>query len=210
MCLRSTDSWAAAGVSLKILCMTQSSINFERFPGAAGNGSRWDKSSSPDSQQGNLRPHAWIFLNELHTSEAFSPCDCSCSVLREERGFWLGRHFHRLLTGHAVTLVGRKHPISQEAEQKQERVPAHNSTTVQCLQITPHNLLGNDTGSPRCCYQISFFLLLSIRIAKNGSFYIRFLIKLKRRSGHFFGTFPYQLQRQREYRGLFWTAFLYS
>lgn len=26
--------------------------------------------------------------------------------------------FHRLLTGHAVTLVGRKHPISQEAETK--------------------------------------------------------------------------------------------
>lgn len=175
MCLISTDSWTTAGVSFKILCMTQSGIDFERFPGAAGSGSRWDKSSSPDSQQGNLRPHAWFFLNEPHTSEAFSPCDCSCSVLREERGFWLGKHFHRLLTGHAVTLVGRKHPISQEAEQKQERVLAHNSTTVQCLRITPHNLLGNSTGSPRCCYLIFFFCFFPLGLPGKDLFTFAYL-----------------------------------
>lgn len=113
-----TDSWTAAEVSLRISHMSQSSIYLGVFPGAAGSRSRWEKSSSTDSQQGNLRPHSWIFLNEPHTSEAFNPCDCSCSVLREQGGFWLEEFFHRLLTGHAVTLVGRKHPISQEAETK--------------------------------------------------------------------------------------------
>lgn len=99
---------------------------------------------------GNLRPHAWIFLNEPHTSEAFSPCDCSCPVLREEGGFWLGRTSSQVINRSCCDISRPETSHLPGGWNKSGReAPAHNSTTVQCLQITPQNLLGNNTGSQR-------------------------------------------------------------
>lgn len=91
---------------------------FGVFPEAAGSQSRWKKSSSTDSQQGTSGHMLEFFsMNHIQARHSVHVTAAAQSSGKREASDWVGL-LHRLLTGHAVTLVGRKHPISQEAETK--------------------------------------------------------------------------------------------
>lgn len=182
MCLIFTDSWTAAEVSLRISHMTQRGIYF----GVSG-------SRRQPEQMGE------IIIHRQSTGEPQATCLNFSQWTAYKRGIqsmWLqllsppGRG--RLLIGRALSqVINRSHCDISRPEtsylpggwnKSGREVPAHNSATVQCLQITPHNLLGNRTSSQRRCYLVYLFLLpLSIRNAKKGSFYILRLADLKRK-----------------------------